>query len=129
MTAAVTSSFWAGSFNPFTTSSVSAFFNYFISFMKSGTWLRKMSETPSGTSSTEIIDVLASLFPNRLLFMASTNIMIIKIYDKQEKCRSAARFLFKNSEFPSFSVDSENPLNNDAKKHILQLVEIPYLHR
>ena len=93
MTAATTSSFWANSSYAFTRSSISAsLFHFLHEIWKMG---KKNPKTPLGTSSTETLHALASLFPNRLLFMLGTKITIIEICDKQDSWRSAPRFLSK----------------------------------
>ena len=54
---------------------------------------KKIPETPFGTSSTETLHTLASLFPIGLLFIHGINITIIDICNKQDSLRSASRFI------------------------------------
>ena len=51
--------------------------------MKSGNGVRKIPETPLGTSSSGTLHAFASLFQNRLLLMLGTKITIIDICDKR----------------------------------------------
>ena len=87
MRTVTTSSFWANLSKFFFRAYVSAILNHAVSFMKSRRCVRKIPEAPLGTSSTETLDMLASLFLIGLLFLYCKNITIHNIFKQQDSLK------------------------------------------